>query len=73
MAILEKIIRIFYYPTEVRLMAQIEADNAEILNTVKKANKIMLDLKKAIANDPDIQNFLKDYDSKYVNGPMKIY
>lgn len=71
--LLTKFVRILLSPAEARLLAQAAADDAEISSTVKKANKIMSDLKKAIATDPDIQEFLKDYDAKYVSGPMKMY
>ncbi|MCA0388841.1 MAG: hypothetical protein LCH52_10135 [Bacteroidetes bacterium] len=73
MSILEKIGRVLLWPTEVRLMAQNARWERENNDAVKKANQIMLDLKKAIQNDPDIQGFLKEYDAKYVNGPMKMY
>ena len=65
MAILEKIIRIFYYPIETKLMAQAAEENAELDKIVKKASQIIDSFKKEIANDPEIQKFLKDYDSKY--------
>lgn len=73
MSILEKIGRVLLWPTEVMLMAQNAQWDRENDKAIKKANQIMRDLKKAIAEDPEIQGFLKEYDAKYVNGPMKMY
>ena len=52
-------------------MAQIAKDDADTQRLIKKANKIMQDFKREIANDPDIQKFLKDYDKRYNSGPIR--
>ena len=69
--LLTKFVRILLSPAESRLLAQVASEDADTQRIVRKANKIMQDFKKEIANDPDIQQFLKDYDKRYNNGPIR--
>ena len=63
--LLTKFVRLLLSPAEARLMAQVAADDADTQRIIKKTNKMLQDLRKEVAADPDIQNFLKYYDQKY--------
>jgi len=63
--LLTKFVRILLSPAEARLMAQAAEENADLDKVVKKASKIIDNFKKEIASDPEVQEFLKNYDQKY--------
>ena len=72
MAILEKIIRVFLFPVELKMRAQVVESNRDIDEIQNRAEKIVADFKKEISNDPEIKNFFSDYDKKYNSGPNRI-
>ena len=63
--LLTKFVRILLSPAEARLLAQAAEENADLDKVVKKASKIIDNFKKEIASDPEVQEFLKNYDQKY--------